>query len=447
VIFSNTQPIRHNETLFLRVREWMPKDQRSEKDFFFVSFSLSAIFWLVMLFPGLLFLNAPHAGWSTLMAATVIFINFVVWFIGVPLVWVHSIFQITIIALIISMPSTWGVLHRLPWFGSASSPSSLFCGFQKVELLLDFHHIFVVLTMFFAQSKGLIDTGEAGSPALWASMIGLLAITQAMLVITYDSANSEHIRNIKRKNEQLRNLTERLQAAKADKDKFLATVSHELRTPFNVSIGYLDLLNSNRQLPSKASEQVKHALNSSSILLTVVNDLLDYTQIKQGQLAFVPQTIQLKNVIFEAHSALAAKASKQKPSYFLELSDKLPSWAHIDPNRLTQIIYNLLSNAIKFTPKGFVELRADYIPINPASGNLHLRVKDSGAGIPLDSQQSVFEPFVQLDNDHRATHDDSLRGNGLGLSIVESLIRSWGGSIQLLSTPHQGTCFDVWLPF
>lgn len=232
-----------------------------------------------------------------------------------------------------------------------------------------------------------------------------------------------------------------------DKDKFLATVSHELRTPLNVIIGYLNLLNSNRHLPSQVSQQIKHALNSSSLLLTVVNDLLDYTQIKQGQLAFVPQTVQLRKVIFDAHSALATKASEQKLLYFLELGDRLPTWAHIDPNRLTQIIFNLLSNAIKFTPKGFVELSADYVPSHTTAGHLHLRITDSGVGIPPELQQCVFEPFVQLDNHPRTQHDDALRGNGLGLSIVESLIRGWGGSIQLLSTPDEGTCFDVWLPF
>ena len=440
--------INQNENIFNIFREWMPNDRRSSKDFFFASFSLSAIFWLILLFPGLLFLNEPHAAWSTLITAAVILINFVVWCRGVPLVWAHSVFQISTVVLII-----FNALHM----GGVASPAMVWLGIVPIlpffvvsrrwSYFWIFITFFVVLSMCFAQSKGLIDTGDTGSPALWATMIGLLAITQAMLVITYDAANSEHIRNIKTKNEQLRNLTDRLQIVNADKDKFLATVSHELRTPLNVVIGYLNLLNSNRQLPSQASEQIKHALNSSSLLLTVVNDLLDYTQIKQGQLAFVPQTVQLKNVIFEAHSALVSKASEQKLAYFLELSDKLPTWAHIDPNRLTQIIFNLLSNAIKFTPKGFVELRADYIPTHASSGNLHLCVTDSGVGIPLASQQSVFEPFVQLDNQHRTTQDDALRGNGLGLSIVESLIRGWGGSIQLLSTPNQGTCFEVWLPF
>lgn len=426
----------------------MPEDRRSEKDFFFVSFSLLAIIWLILLFPWLIYLNQTPAAWSTLICATAILINFAAWAVGVPLTWAHAIFQISIIGLIL-----FNALHM----GGVSSPAMVWLGIvpilpffivsRRSSFFWIFITFFVVLTMYLAQSNGLIHTGESGSPALWASMIALLAITQAVMVIAYDSANSEHLRNVKRKNEQLKNVTDRLRGVNADKDKFLSTVSHELRTPLNVIIGYLNLLNSNRQLPSKAAQQIKHALNSSSILLTVVNDLLDYTQIKQGQLAFVPQTIQLQNVIFEAHAALAAKASEKKLVYLLDVSDKLPAWAHLDPNRLTQIIFNLLSNAIKFTPKGFVELRADYVPNDQLHGHLHLRVVDSGVGIPLESQQSVFEPFVQLVNPQQTSQEDSLRGTGLGLSIVESLIQGWGGSIQLLSTPDQGTCFDVWLPF
>lgn len=241
-------------------------------------------------------------------------------------------------------------------------------------------------------------------------------------------------------------MTDRSKTINTDKDKFPATVSHELRAPLNMVIAYLNLINSNRHLPSQASREIKHALNSSSLVLAAVNDLLDYHQINHGQLAFAPQNVQLKQVIFEAHAALALKASEHKLLYAIDLDETLPTWAHVDPNRLTQIIFNLLINAIQFTPNGFVELRADHERMNESGGILHLRVTDSGVGIPFESQASIFEPFVQLDTVAQTTQPNSQRGNGLGLSIVESLVRGWGGSIQLFSKPGEGTCLDVWLP-
>lgn len=432
---------------YLRIRAWMPEDRRSVKDFFFVSFSLSASFWLVVLCPWFIFLNESAIAWSTVISASVMMINFWAWSKGASLIWVHSIFQVCLISLI-----TFNALH----LGGVSSPAMIWLGivpilpFFVVSRRWSYFWIFiifiVVACLYFAQSNGLIQSKEPVSNALWASMIGLLTVTQTMLVITYDLANSKNMQNIKRKNEKLKNMADRLQMVNQEKDKFFATVSHELRTPLNVILGYLNLLNNNRELPPQILKQVNHALNSSSLLLTVVNDLLDYTAIKQGQLAFAPQNVQLKKVLFDAHAALSQKAEEGKLLYRLHLDDHLPNWVRLDPNRLTQIIFNLLNNAIKFTPSGFVELRANYVSNTHSSGHLHLQVLDSGVGIPLESQQSVFQPFVQLEHHHLAKNDDSLRGNGLGLSIVESLIRGWGGSIQLTSTPNEGTCFEVWLP-
>lgn len=425
----------------------MPVDRRSSKDIFFATFSLAAVVWLVVVCPWWFVWDEPQAAWSALIVATVILLNFAAWTSGLPLVGAHAIFQASLLL--------WTVFNALH-MGGIASPVMVWLG---VLPILPFYvlsrqwgyfclsiAVIVVLTMFFAQTGGLIETGKIVSPGLWAITIGSMAVAQAMVAMALGSAQSEHLLIIQRKSEQLENMKHRLTSSHAAKDKFLATVSRELRTPLNVIMGYLNLLHSHRQLPAQVLQQIQHALNSSSIMLNVVNDLLDFSQIQHGQLAFAAQKVELKKVIFEAHAALAAKASEQKLFYAMALGDQLPNWAHLDPHRLTQIIFNLLSNAIQFTPKGFVELRVDYMPLTDAKGNLHLRVTDSGVGIPLTSQQSVFEPFVRLDHPHGATPDDALRGNGLGLSVVERLIQGWGGSIQLVSTPNEGTCFDVWLP-
>jgi signal transduction histidine kinase/CheY-like chemotaxis protein len=356
----------------------------------------------------------------------------------------------------------WGILYNAYYTGGIMSPVMVWMGIVPILplftvsrrwsygwLVISFSAVVVI---YWAQLHGMIPLTRNETRqemALSAIMIGLLCITQVMLVITYDSANAQTMRYITRKNETLKHLSQDLRIANIHKDRFLATVSHEMRTPLNAIMGYLGLLRSTEEIPTIAASYVQGAQNSAAHLLTVINDLLDFSQIQQGKLVFTPQTVNLHQVLKETHQTLAPKAASQALDYSLSIDPNVPLWVRLDPHRLAQIFLNLLGNALKFTPCGAVKthIRFETKPNEDAhAGTLILEVNDTGIGIDAESIEKIFEPFVQLDTQNHPHNDNSLRGNGLGLSITQSLIKNLGGNILIRSQLNAGSTFEINLP-
>lgn len=438
--------------LYSNIRNKLPHNLRSVEDYYFLSFSVSAVLCLVLLSPLLIYTEQWRPGWSSGLCALLISICLALWRAGIPIPWVQIGYQATLM---------WGILFNAYHSGGVASPVMVWMGIVPILplftvsrrwsyawLIISFTSVVVI---YWAQLHGLVPLSEEKTQqelTLSAIMIGLLCITQAILVMTYDSANAQNIRHIKRKNETLKTLSQDLQLANVHKDRFLATVSHEMRTPLNAIMGYLGLLRTTDDLPTIATSYVQGAQNSAAHLLTVINDLLDYSQIRQGKLVFTPQTVNLHQVLKETHQTLAPKAASQAIDYELNIDSNLPHWVRIDPHRFTQIFLNLLGNALKFTEHGIVMTTVRFEPdlVDREAGQLILQVKDTGIGIPSASIEHVFEPFVQLDTQSKLGNDNSLRGNGLGLSITKNLIKNLGGTITLTSQVGLGSTFEVTLP-
>ena len=355
----------------------------------------------------------------------------------------------------------WCILYNAYYSGGVASPVMVWMGVVPILPLFTvsrrWSYIWLIasfisiICIYLAQLYGyvpLLENQSLPQLTLSAIMICALCITQIILVVTYDSANIQNIRHIKRKNETLKTLSEELQQANVHKDRFLATVSHEMRTPLNAIMGYIGLLRTTDDLPTIASTYVQGAQNSAAHLLTVINDLLDYSQIRQGKLVFTPQTVNLHQVLKETHQTLAPKAAGQALDYALNIDPHLPQWVRIDPHRFTQILLNLLGNALKFTVNGGVSthVRFEFDDTRQDAGQLILQVKDTGIGIPAESINHIFEPFVQLDTNNKLSNDNSLRGNGLGLAITQSLIKNLDGSITICSQIGIGSTFEIHLP-
>ncbi len=438
--------------LYSNIRNKLPHNLRSVEDYYFLSFSVSAVLCLVLLSPLLIYAGQWRPGWSSGLCALLISACLALWRAGIPIPLVQIGYQATLM---------WGILFNAYHSGGIASPVMIWMGIVPILplftvsrrwsyawLIISFISVVVI---YWAQLHGLVPLSEGKSQqelALSAIMIGLLCITQVMLVMTYDSANAQNIRHIKRKNETLNTLSQDLQLANVHKDRFLATVSHEMRTPLNAIMGYLGLLRTTDNLPTIATSYVQGAQNSAAHLLTVINDLLDYSQIRQGKLVFTPQTVNLHQVLEETHQTLAPKAAGQAIDYILDIDANLPHWVRIDPHRFAQIFLNLLGNALKFTEHGTVTTRVRFepTPLELDAGELIMQVQDTGIGIPSESIHHIFEPFVQLDAKSNLGNDNSLRGNGLGLSITQNLIRNLGGTISLVSKVGVGSTFEVRLP-
>ncbi len=237
------------------------------------------------------------------------------------------------------------------------------------------------------------------------------------------------------------------------KSEFLANMSHELRTPLNSLLILAQELaaNPDGNLLPKQIEYATIIRSSGTDLLKLINDILDLSKIESGTVALDISNWPLEELRPMLERTFRHVAEATKLAFLIELRPGLPEAMLTDPQRLQQILNNLLSNAFKFTEKGKVEFVAEtatagWSPsnetLNRAAGVIAFRVLDTGIGIPLDKQQSIFEAFAQADG----STSRKFGGTGLGLSICRELTRLLGGEIRLQSEPGVGSIFTVYLP-
>jgi signal transduction histidine kinase/CheY-like chemotaxis protein len=237
--------------------------------------------------------------------------------------------------------------------------------------------------------------------------------------------------------------SERLRAASESKDRFWANISHELRTPLNSIIGLTRLLaepDADGGLDPERLYQVELIRNSGSVLLALVNDLLDVAKAESGQLRIDPAMVSLRT-LFGRLSALARPMAEGKPVSVVVSEQGAPDVILTDEVALTSILRNLLSNGIKYTDRGEVRLSARVVGENLAISvsNLAISVSDTGIGIPPSLHRHVFEEFYQVPGIRRG-------GTGLGLPYASKLARILGGNLELTSEPGVGTTVVLNLP-
>jgi signal transduction histidine kinase/ActR/RegA family two-component response regulator len=442
---------KNKRKIFIDIRRMLPRRLRSIENFYFFSFCISAVFWLVIMIPLLLHVGLYRPAWSSAVCAVLISSLLFLWRGGISLILLQILFQAILL---------WIIIYNAYHTGGITSPLMVWLGIVPIlplftisrrsgyiSLIISF---LLVVAVYFFQINGWIPIKEGNTMqdlTLSVLMIALLCVTLLMLVITYDSVNSQQIRTIETKNIALKKLSTQLKTADKHKDNFLATVSHEMRTPLNALMGYLGLLRSMENLPGKIAQYVEGAQSSAAHLLTVINDLLDFSQIQRGKLVLSNQSVDLYQIIKETHKTLEPKAVMDSINYKLIIDQKVPRWIKIDPHRFAQIYLNLLGNALKFTPQGDVITHVCFESIKdqePSQGSLVLQVQDTGIGIPQSFFEHIFEPFSQLPSQYQS--DSSLRGNGLGLSITKKLVTTMGGSITLDSQVGVGSVFEVKLP-
>jgi CheY-like chemotaxis protein len=187
----------------------------------------------------------------------------------------------------------------------------------------------------------------------------------------------------------------------------------------------------------QALKILNHTRQSADHLLTVINDVLDYSQLQAGKINVQHETFALRDTVNTAFDLFAQRVESMHLKYICTIDDNVPHWVRADRHRLMQILVNLLGNAIKFTHQGHVTLRVRMQPLC-----VHFSVRDSGIGIPESQQPKIFQRFVQADDDIQSRYG----GNGLGLSITQRLVELMGGHIGFESKPGHGSMFWFTLP-
>ena len=228
------------------------------------------------------------------------------------------------------------------------------------------------------------------------------------------------------------------EAASRAKSEFLASMSHEIRTPLNGMLGYTDLLLDDPSLGSGSRLHAEHVRSAGSALLTIVDDILDFSQVEAGQIELKPVPFTLAALAEEAAAIVRASAEQKGLALAVEIRPGLPASVVGDRDRLRQVLLNLLNNAVKFTRSGGVSLALSL----SGEGRIRFAVRDTGIGIPAAKQHLLFERFSQIDGTIRR----EFGGTGLGLAISKRLVELMGGTIGLESEPEVGSTFRVEVP-
>lgn len=227
------------------------------------------------------------------------------------------------------------------------------------------------------------------------------------------------------------------ESASHAKSDFLAHMSHEIRTPIGAVLGFTELLlNGENPLLPQQQSHLQRVLSNGNHLHCLLNDLLDLSRIEAGELTIESMECAPYALIHDILSALQSRAISKNLKLILEIANGIPEKLLTDPTRLRQILTNLIGNAIKFTAEGSVRLIVD---TDTAQNMLRIHVQDTGLGIDVAAQKSVFEPFKQADNSVARRFG----GTGLGLPISRKLAQALGGEIEIASEPGFGSTFTV----
>jgi len=316
-----------------------------------------------------------------------------------------------------------GGVRCLAIWGPAALAATMTMFFEGIGPL----RVTMAIPEAFAETQGLFD-------------IVLIFVTVLLIIGTFMRTRTLAERETRVMFAELERAEGDARQADQAKTAFLATMSHEIRTPMNGVLGMTDLL-----LEMPLGEQQRRFAEvikaSGESLLSILNDILDYSKIEAGRMDIESTSFDLRTLVEQAVELIAARGQEQRLVFIVDIDPALPAQVVGDPTRLRQVLMNLLGNAVKFTSKGEVEVTVEIEARQGEHVNLSVAVRDTGVGIAPDAIERLFKPFSQAD----ASIARQYGGTGLGLAISARIVALMGGRITVGSTLGFGSTFRLHL--
>lgn len=279
-----------------------------------------------------------------------------------------------------------------------------------------------------AFNKSIEDFNEKSKSYLWRTgfiILVILSLGAFSIYVIIKDINKSIFYQEKLKASESKALREA-----EEKQKFLSTMSHEIRNPLTSIIGYAELLN-------EEDEHVKAIKTASNYLYHMTNEILDVAKIKAGIITIKEEPFNLNHIFEQLQNSFEPLIEKQKITPIFE-TPPAPSYVYSDKYRIQQTLYNLIHNAVKFTEEGFIKVGFRTKAKDQNKIEVQFFVEDSGVGMNPEEQKTIFEDFQQA-----GTHKNKMKGTGLGMGIVKSLVQKLGGEIELKSEQNVGSEFRI----
>jgi DegV family protein with EDD domain len=327
-------------------------------------------------------------------------------------------------------------------------------GGGAVWFVLGFIYIFIMFygkrLAFFVVSTVLIDLGtylycfyhpsavrglHSDTAVYLDSVFAVVVVGIAVgAIIKYQIQVLEEERSVTQKQK------EELEEVSRSKDAFFANMSHEIRTPINTIIGLNEII-LRQEIPDVTRECAQNIRTASNLLLNLVNDILDFSQIEIKRMKITPAEYEISNMIQELVNLVQVRMREKKLDFLLDIDPKIPTVLYGDQKRITQILLNILTNAVKYTSEGSVTFSIHVESKNDNRVILKFSVEDTGIGIRKEDMGYLYDAFRRVD-DKNNLHTE---GSGLGLAITKQLVELMGGEITVDSIYTKGSTFTVTL--
>lgn len=377
-----------------------------------------------------------HGRIVPLVAAGVLAVQIVLVYYGMKLsTAVHIATALGVVQIVYGAWLAGGILSpRLAWlFVLPVTPFFMF-GRRSGLVWLGIVLLIQMMLALIALGTNWLPDFELGLEHATSSLITYTLVTALILIVPliYDDQHRKALRQLRSRQHELEKKKQELQQTLDARDQFISVVSHELRTPMNAILGFNALLLDQAYDKPRAREILEHTRQSADHLMTVINDVLDFSQFESGRLKARHEIFNLRQTVKAAFDLFEHRVRSLALSYEYTIDPEVPEWVRSDRHRLMQILVNLLGNAIKFTHQGHVHLR-----LKACQPGVRFEIADTGIGIAHDQHDLIFKRFNQADESTQKRYG----GNGLGLAITQRLVHLLEGKIGFESELGKGSTF------